>query len=73
MRVRRKPEHHGDAPIVVERGSEDAAAAAPRLVVILDVVEDERLAGPSPLGQPHDGAELDIPVDFGADLLQFAL
>src|SRR5262249_28645925 len=41
--------------------------------VVLDVVEDERLAGAGPLRQPHDGAELDVPVDLGVDFGELAL
>ena len=73
MRVGRQSEHHRDAPVVVERGAEDAAAAARRRVVVLDVVEQERLAGAGTLRQPHDGAELDVPIDLGVDLLQLAV
>src|SRR5262249_61877940 len=40
---------------------------------VLDVVEDERLAGAGPLRQPHDGAELDVPVDLGVDFGELAL
>src|SRR5262249_59968377 len=47
-------------------------AAARRRVVVLDVVEDERLAGAGSLRQPHDGAELDVPVDLGVDLGELA-
>src|SRR6202022_4172755 len=39
MRVRRQPQHHRDAAVTIERGAEDAAAAALRPVVVLDVVE----------------------------------
>src|SRR5262249_15725680 len=48
-------------------------AAARRRVVVLDVVEDERLADAGPLRQPHDGAELDVPVDLGVDFGELAL
>ena len=72
MGVGRQAEHHGDAAVVVERGAEDAAAAARRRVVVLDVVEQERRAGAGALRQPHDGAELDVPVDLGVDLVQLA-
>ena len=72
MRVRRQPEHHGDAAVVVQRRAEDAAAAALRLVVVLDVVEQQRRAGAGALRQPHDGAELDVPIDLGVDLVQLA-
>ena len=45
-----------------------------RLVAVyLDVVEDERLAGAGALRQPHDGAELDVPVDLGVDFGELAL
>src|ERR1700748_820395 len=73
MAVGRQPQHHGDAAIVVERGAENAPAAARRRVVVLDVVEDERLAGAGTLRQAHDGAELDVPVDLGVDLGELVL
>jgi len=73
MGVGRQPQHHGDAAVIVERGAENAPAAARRRVVVLDVVEDERLAGAGPLRQPHDGAELDVPVDLGVDFGELAL
>ena len=73
MGVGRQPQHHRDAAVVVERGAEDAPAAARGRVVVLDVVEDERLAGAGPLRQPHDGAELDVPVDLGVDFGELAL
>src|SRR5262249_36771112 len=71
--VRRQPQHHGDAAIIVERGAEDAPAAARRRVVILDVVGDERLGGAVAVRQAHGGAELDVPVDLGVDLGELAL
>ena len=71
--VGRQPQHHGDAAVIIERGAEDAPAAARRRVVVLDVVEDERLAGAGPLREPHDGAELDVPVDLGSDFRELAL
>ena len=70
MRVRRQAQHHRDAAVAVEAGAEDATAAALRLVVVLDVVEEQRLAGAGALRQPHDGAELDIPIHLGVDPLQ---
>src|SRR6516164_2157520 len=73
MGVGRQPQHHRDAAVIVERGAENAPAAARRRVVVLDVVEDERLAGAGPLRQPHDGAELDVPVDLGVDFGELAL
>ncbi len=73
MGVGRQPQHHCDAPVAQQRGSEDAAAAAVRLVVVLDVVEQQRLAGPGALRQPRDGAELEVPIDLGVDLVQLAL
>src|SRR5665647_1348578 len=72
MRIRRKPQHHGDAPVARQAIAEKAPAAAIRLVIILDVVEQQRRAGSSALRQAHDGPDLDIPVDFSADFLQFA-
>src|SRR5262249_8446149 len=73
MGVGRQPEHHGDAAVIVERGAKDAAAAACRRVVVLDVVEEERLPRARPLRQPHDGAELDVPIDLGVDFGELAL
>ncbi len=73
MGVGRQPQHHRDAAVVVERRAEDLPAAARRRVVVLDVVEDERLAGAGSLRQPHDGAELDVPVDLGVDFGELAL
>src|SRR5262249_51194305 len=72
VRVGRQAEHHGDAALVVEGRAEYAAAAALRLVVVLDVVEQERTAGAGALRQSHDGAKLDVPVDLGVDLMQLA-
>ena len=72
MRVGRQPQHHGDAAVARQPVAEDAAAAAIRLVVILDVVEQQRRPGARALRQPHDGAELDIPVDLRFDLAQVA-
>jgi hypothetical protein len=73
MGVGRQAQHHGDATIARQRGREDLSAARARRVVVLDVVEDERLAGARPLRQSHDGAKLEVPVDLGADLGEFVL
>src|SRR3954471_24142340 len=73
MGVGRQSEHHRDAPVIVERRAEDASASARRRVVILDVVEQERLAGAWTLRQPHDGTELDVPIDLRVDLLQLVV
>ena len=73
MGVGRQAQHDGDAPIVVERGAEHAPAAAVRLVVVLDVVEQHRPPGAGPLRQPHDGAELDVPIHLRIDLLQLVV
>ena len=40
--------------------------------VVADIVEQHRGPGAGALRQPRDGAELDIPIDFGVDTLQFA-
>src|SRR5918995_2689659 len=62
MRVRRQPQHHGDAAIAPEPPGEDATAAAVWLVVVLDVVEHERRAGAGSLRHAQNCAELDIPI-----------
>ncbi len=72
MGIRRQPHHHGDAAVAVERRAENAPAARFLRVVVLDVVEQHRLAGAGPLRQPHDGAELEVPVHLGIDFLQLA-
>ena len=72
MGIGRQPQHHGDATIIVQRGAKNSPAAALRRVVVLDVVE-ECLAGAGPLREPHDGAELDVPVDLGSDFRELAL
>src|SRR5262249_5621017 len=71
MRVGRKPKHHRNATIAGEPADEDAAAAAAR-AVIADIVEDHRRSGASAGREPRDGPELDIPIDLGIDLLNFA-
>src|ERR1043166_8253023 len=55
--IGRKSQHHGDAAITGEAAAEDAAAAAPRLVVVLYVCEKQRGPGAGALGKPHDRAE----------------
>ena len=72
MRVRRQPHHHGDAAIAAEPAGEHRAAARVVLVVVLDVGEQQRRTGAGALRHPGDGAELDVPIDLGVDLAQFA-
>ena len=71
MGVGRQPEHHGDAARARQSAGEHLAAAGIG-AVIADIVEQERRPGAGALRQPRDGAELDIPIDLGVDLLQFA-
>src|SRR5262249_39647689 len=73
VRVGRQSQHHGNAPIAVEPAAEDAPAAALRLVVVLDVLEQQRLAGSRPLREAHDGAELEVPIHLGPDPVQLVL
>ena len=72
MGVGRQAHHHGDAAIAAEPAGEHRAAAGGVLVVVLDVVEQQRRAGARALGDARDGAELDVPIDLGVDLVQFA-
>ena len=72
MGVGRQSHHHGDAAIAAEAAGEHRAAAGGVLVVVLDVVEQQRRAGARPLRDARDGAELDVPIDLGVDLAQFA-
>ena len=71
MRVGRQPEHHGDAARARQPAGKHLAAAGIG-AVIADIVEQQRRPGAGALRQPRDGAELDIPIDLGVDLLQFA-
>ncbi len=71
MGVGRHAHHHGDAPVARQAAAEDAAAPSVGAVV-LDVVEQQRRAVAGALGEPHHGAELDIPVDLGVDLPDLA-
>src|SRR6516164_1675108 len=73
MRVGRQSQHHCNAAIAVEPAAEDAPAAALRLVVVLDVLEKQRLAGSRPLREAHDGAELEVPIHLGLDPVQLVL
>ena len=71
MGVGRDAHHHGDAPVARQAAAEDAAAPGVGAIV-LDVVEQQRRAVAGALGEPHHGAELDIPVDLGVDLPDLA-
>ena len=71
MGVGRDAEHHGDAPIARQPAAEHPAAPGIGAIV-LDVVEQQRRAVAGALGEPHDGADLDIPVDLRVDLLDLA-
>ena len=71
MRVGRQPEHHGDAARARQPAGEHLAAAGIG-AVIADIVEQQSRPGAGALRQPRNGAELDIPIDLGVDLLQFA-
>ena len=72
MGVHGQPKHHAQAPIAGKAQAEQAAAAAVRFVVILDVVEQQCGAIARALGQPHYRTEFDIPVDLGIDFLDLA-
>ncbi len=64
-------EHHGDAAIAREPAAEHAAAA--RIgPIILDVVEHQCRPIAGALGEPHHGADLDVPIDLRIDLLDLA-
>lgn len=41
-------------------------------VVVLDVVEQQRRTLAGALREPRDGAELDVPIDFGGNLGELA-
>src|SRR5215471_3029 len=65
------PEHHGDAAVTREPAAEHAAATRIRPIVP-DVVEHHGRAVAGALGEPHHGADLDVPIDLGIDLLNFS-
>ena len=64
-------EHHGDAPVARQPAAEHPPAPGIGAIV-LDVVEQQRRAVAGALGEPHDGADLDLPVDLRIDLLDLA-
>ena len=71
MGVGRAAQHHGDAAVTRQPAAEDPSAARIRSV-ILDGVEQQRRPVAGALGEPHHGADLDVPIDLRIDLADFA-
>src|SRR6516162_1674626 len=71
MGVWRQAEHHGDAASAREPSGENLPTTGIGAVVT-DIAEQERRPGAGALREARNRAELDIPIDFGVDALQFA-